>query len=237
MTSPDRVPAGRRPAAAPASIPPDRAPRETLQDFVYGRIKDLILNGEIEPGRTITIPSLAQAFAVSHMPVREALHRLTAERALTVVQGRSVGVAPLTVEGLRDLTRVRLEVEGLAAAWAAERATPETQLQVAGLVADLDGAVEPTEAKRYLRANRALHFTVYAAAGSPALIALIESLWLQISPYFGLLRASGNYAEANRSHRALAAALRAGSPSGARSAIQQDITAASAILENLLENH
>ena len=75
-------------------------------------MKELILNGGIEPGRTVTIQSLADAFGVSAMPVREALHRLVAEKALTVVAGRSVGIPPLNIDRLEDLTRARIEIEG-----------------------------------------------------------------------------------------------------------------------------
>src|SRR3569623_1746402 len=95
-----------------------RAPRSTLQDFVHRQLCELILNGEIAPGQLITIQSLADAFGVSAMPVREALQRLTAARVLTVISSRSIGIPPLTGERLSDLRRVRLEVESLAAIWA-----------------------------------------------------------------------------------------------------------------------
>jgi DNA-binding GntR family transcriptional regulator len=55
------------------------------------------------------------------MPVREALKRLTAANALTVVSGRSIGVPPITLQRLTDLRNVRLEIEGAATAWAAAR--------------------------------------------------------------------------------------------------------------------
>src|SRR5262245_17751515 len=91
-----------------AVLPFAPAPRETLQEYVYRRVKDLILTGDIAPAQSITINSLAEAFAVSHMPVREALRRLIAERALTVISGRSVGLPALSVEHLDDLRRVRI---------------------------------------------------------------------------------------------------------------------------------
>ncbi|WP_343079428.1 GntR family transcriptional regulator [Ostreiculturibacter nitratireducens] len=217
-----------------ATIPARPAPRETLQDYVYLQVKDLIMNGEIEPGRTITIQSLAAAFSVSHMPVREALHRLTAERALAVVGGRSVGIPALSLERLEDLRRVRSEVEGLAAAWAAERIDAATLDRLEELHHALDDAVADGDVKRYLRANRELHFGVYDAAGSPTLRALIEPLWLQISPYFNHLRGSGNYAKSNTCHRALIDALRARNPEEARRAVQADIAAASEILKSMI---
>ncbi len=218
-----------------AAIPLDPAPRETMQEHVYRRIRDLILNGEIPPGRSITIKSLATAFAVSHMPVREALHRLTAERALTVVSGRSMGIPPLSVARLADLRQVRNEVEGMAAAWAADRIDQEGLARLSALNKTLDRAVAENDVKSYLRANREFHFTVYAAAGSPTLLFMIESLWLQISPYFNLLHASGNYVESNEHHRALTEALHRRDAEAARQALQGDIGAAASVLDQLLD--
>jgi DNA-binding FadR family transcriptional regulator len=47
-----------------------------------------------------------------------------------------------------------------------------------------------------------------AAAGSEALLSIMESLWLQISPYFNLLHGSGNYAVSNEQHEAMLNAIR-----------------------------
>lgn len=218
--------------SAEKPIPVRPAPRETLQDFVYAQVKDMILNGEIEPGRTITIQALAAAFSVSHMPVREALHRLTAARALAVVGGRSMGVPPLSLKRHDDLRRVRMEIEGLAAAWAASNIDGESLEGLESLYATLEKAVKSEDKKTYLRANRAMHFRVYEAAGSPALLSLIEPLWLQISPYFH--HQSSNHSQANDYHRALLDALRTGDAEGARRAIQADISAAGDIIRTAL---
>ena len=94
--------------------------RTTLQDGVYRRLCALILQGDIVAGETITVASLAEAFGVSPMPVREALTRLSAADAVTTISGRTVGVPPPRREHLDDLRRVRLEVESIAAEWAAE---------------------------------------------------------------------------------------------------------------------
>src|SRR3984885_15204144 len=95
--------------------------RDTLQEPFYNRLASLILDGGIPPGRLVTIQSLAEAFGVSAMPVREALKRLTASNALTVVSGRSIGVPPITLERFTDLRNVRREIEGAATEWAAQR--------------------------------------------------------------------------------------------------------------------
>lgn len=217
-----------------AKLPVRPVAKASVLDQVYRQIRELILDGEIEPGQTVTIQSLADAFGVSAMPVREALHRLTAERALTVLAGRSVGIPRLTLARLRDLTRVRLEIEGMAAAWAAGRVPEPDLVRLARAIERMADAATAQDRKRFVPANRAFHFTVYRAAGSETLFGLIESLWLQISPYFDLLHAKGNWQAANRCHQQLLDALAAGDPAGARAALEADIAEAAAVLAELL---
>jgi len=73
-------------ARAPLSVV--RVQRATMQDDVYRQAKELILNGELAPGQSITIQWLADAFGVSTMPVRER----RVELCDGVLQRRVVGV-------------------------------------------------------------------------------------------------------------------------------------------------
>ncbi len=63
---------------------------------------------------------------------------------------------------------------------------------------------------------------------------MIESLWLQIGPYFDLLNATGNWRAANVEHRALRDALSSGDGAAARRALQADIEGAADVLMRLL---
>jgi DNA-binding GntR family transcriptional regulator len=213
-----------------------RIPRATLQDEVYRRLCDLILDGQIAPGQTVTMQGLADGFGVSIMPVREALRRLTSAKALTVLSGRSIGIPPLAAELLVDLTRVRRELEGQAAAWAAERITAEAIAQLGVELAAMDRAVRGGDVKAFLYANRAFHFIVYDAAGSAVMGDLIEQLWLRISPFFNLLHGSGNYREANAQHQAVLQALARRDPAAARAGVENDIAAATEVLLRLLSH-
>jgi DNA-binding GntR family transcriptional regulator len=222
--------------AEPAPLPVLRAQRSTMQDHVYRQLCDLILNGEIAPGQLITIQTLAAAFGVSAMPVREALQRLMAARVLTVVSGRTIGVPPLTEARLRDLRRVRLEIEALAGQWATPNLGEAHLKRLDSLVAEMNKAARAGDRKQYVRLNRNFHFTIYGAAGSDALFAIIENLWLQISPYFHLLHASGNYLKANEQHGLIRDALRRRDPKGVRGGLRTDINAAYDVLIELLDD-
>lgn len=222
-------------AVTSKTLPLRPVPRETVQDHVYRQLKDLILNGGIEPGRTVTIQSLADAFGVSAMPVREALHRLVAEKALTVVAGRSVGIPPLSVERLEDLKRVRIEVEGVATEWAARSISAADLERLDALIAEMEAAHAERDGRRYVPANREFHFTIYRAAGSDSMLSIIESLWLRIGPYFDLLNSAGNLGASNAEHRAIRDALLRGDGPVARAALKADIEGAAKALTCILE--
>jgi DNA-binding GntR family transcriptional regulator len=78
---------------------------------------------------------------------------------------------------------------------------------LAGLIEQMDLAKAQHDRSKYVPANRDFHFTIYRAAGSDALMSIIESLWLQIGSYFDLLKATGNWWTANVEHKALRDAL------------------------------
>lgn len=208
--------------------------RDTLQERVYRQVAGLILDGGIAPGQLVTIQGLAEAFGVSTMPVREALRRLSAANALTVVSGRSIGIPPLTLERLTDLRNVRREVEGTAASWAAGSISEEQIVTLRDLLKQMEEASAASDATVYLQANRAFHFSIYRSAQSPTLMSIIETLWLQISPYFNLLRESGNYVSSNIHHRAAVEALAGGDAAAAKAAIIDDIEDAFSVLAKIL---
>ena len=217
-----------------ARLPLRPVPRGTLPDEIYGQIKDLILDGGIAPGELVTIQGLAEAFGVSAMPVREALQRLTAEKALTIVSGRSVGIPELQASRLNDLCRVRLEIETLATLWAVDHLTPRDIARLEKLVAVMAQAVSDGNAHQYVRANHEFHFVIYRASHSETLISIIEELWLQVSPYFHMLHGSGNYAQANHEHERLLIALKNKDAAAAGACIRADINGAAKVLLGLL---
>lgn len=208
--------------------------RDTLQDRVFDNITELILDGSLVPGEMVTVQSLASAFGVSPMPVREALRRLTAANALTVVSGRSIGIPELSLARMADLRDVRIEIESMAAAWAAERRT-EADVEICMReLGRLEGANAAGDVKAYLRANYAFHFAVYRAARSENLLQIIQNLWLQISPYFNMLHGSGNYTISNAHHADMANALARRDVDAIVKAVRADIDAAYHVLNQLL---
>src|SRR5262245_12360833 len=95
--------------------------RETLHERAYLELKKAIMSGAIRPGATITIRAMAAALGTSPMPVREALRRLVAERALVVLPTRSVILPMMSHEQFDEVCRLRVALEGLVAEEGARR--------------------------------------------------------------------------------------------------------------------
>lgn len=205
--------------------------RSTLNEEVYEQLKQALMSGKIVPGSTMTIRSLAASFGISVMPVREALRRLVAEHVLVLLPNRSVALPVVDRDRFKEITRIRVSLEGLAAEEGARHATPDMIEHMARMTALMESKPAGSHSE-ILAWNREFHFTLYHASNMPNLVKMIESLWLQIGP---LLPISQKAFERHDSavyvhhHRALKA-MKAGKPAQVRAAITSDIEDAAKII-------
>jgi DNA-binding GntR family transcriptional regulator len=206
--------------------------RQTLSDQVYDELKDWLMTARALPGERLSLRGLADAIGVSAMPVREAINRLVAENALEVLSNRSLRVPVMSRARFIELRMIRVALEGLAGALAAERRTDDDLIAIEGFLAAYEkesrrAQPDPVAA---IRANRNFHFQIYSSAASPALMLMIEGIWLQIGGVMNLaLRTQPQRLRgvaAHRHHRRLLTSLQTGSADGAREAITADIMSA-----------
>lgn len=210
--------------------------RETLQSGVYDQLCTLILQGGLAPGQSITVASIAKAFDVSPMPVREAISRLMAAGALTVVSGRSIGVPKFDPDTFADLRRVRVRIEKIAVEWAARNATPEFDRDLEAKLSLMLEAERAGETKGFIQANYEFHFAIYRQAQSPVLLDVISNMWLRINPYFHVLHKYGHYRISNEQHQDMAEALKSRDGVRAGEALERDIDGAYRTISEAMRN-
>ncbi|MBI0434438.1 GntR family transcriptional regulator [Roseomonas sp. KE0001] len=204
--------------------------RRTLAEAAYAHLRELLISGRVAPGERLSLRDLSEALGVSVMPVREAVSRLIADRALEVAPNRAVQVPRLTRGQFQELAQVRAGIEGWAAGLAAERCDARAleAITAAEAAARLDRSAPETG--RVVALNRDFHFAVYAAAGLPTLLEVIGGLWLKAGPVINLdLRHSRDRLTAGhaaRCHAEALAAIRRGDAGAARAAIAEDIVRA-----------
>lgn len=203
---------------------------EKAQARVLAGLKEALMNGDFLPGQRLVVRQIAEQFRTSAMPVREAFRQLVSDEALFDHPNRGVIVPEATVARISDLVRVRCNVEGTAAEWAATTISGEEIAELTRLNERMQGCVEGDVMADYLTLNRRFHFTVYGAARSPVLRQIIEKLWLRAGPFLNIVRTDTAYVTGLVHHHDIIDALRRADGLGARRALIADLTEAADII-------
>lgn len=197
----------------------------SAHERVYRAVRARLMHGEIAPGTQLTLRGVASLYGVSTTPAREALRRLAAEGALQMTgTGRAMTVS-LTAERLEELASLRALLETELASRALPRVHNALIERMERLDDSVRAAVAAGDATGYIRANLDFHRLLYLRAQAPAMLALVETVWLQLGPTMQALHALRQKRPASRNHRMILAALAAGDEPGLRMAIRMDVTA------------
>lgn len=142
----------------------------SLAERAYRAIRDRLVMLEIRPGAPINEDQLAQSLGVGRTPVREALKRLQYERLITTYPRRGTFATEVNITDLAYISEVRQELEPLAAARAARRATATDRATLTALRRDL-GSVDPRglAAADLMHLDLRIHRAIYAATHNPYL--------------------------------------------------------------------
>lgn len=196
----------------------------SAHDRLYRSLRQRVMHGELAPGQALTLRGLAEAHGVSVTPVREALQRLVAEGALTLSSSGRVSTPELGPDRIEELAAIRAMLEPELAARALPRAHFALIDRLAAINALNAEAVARADAVAYVRTNLEFHRTLYLRAQAPAMLAICETVWLQLGPTMRALYARLRRNEPPQHHRLILAALRAGDEPGLRLAVRTDVT-------------
>ncbi|WP_377193716.1 GntR family transcriptional regulator [Ruegeria meonggei] len=193
-------------------------------DRVYRALRSRIMHGEIAPGQALTLRGIGKEFGVSMTPAREAVRRLVAEGALFLSTSGRVSTPELTNDRIEELAALRalLEVE------LASRALPRAHIALIDRLQSINMTVAEMVTKRdavgYIRTNLEFHRTLYLRAQAPAMLAIAETVWLQMGPTMRALYGRLRRTEPPHYHKLIIAALQAGDEPGLRLAVRSDVT-------------
>jgi len=206
-----------------------QGPRQTepvapAHERLYRQLRRKVMHGEFAPGQALTLRSLARETGLSITPVREALRRLVAEGALMLSSSGRVSTPELGPERVEELAALRALIEPEMAARALPRAHFALIDRLAAINAQNAEAVARHDAVAYVRTNLEFHRTLYLRAQAPAMLAICETVWLQLGPTMRAVYARLAHNKAPPHHRMILAALRAGDEPALRLAVRTDVT-------------
>lgn len=204
----------------------------TKAEAVYREIRTRILSGMLEPGGPLNQDALAPELGVSVTPVREAVRRLEAEGLVQFQAHKTVIVAPLSRDELREIYEVRLQLDPYAASLATARSTGDELDEIDRLAR----APFSKDALEQVAVNRAFHRQIYTRSGNTLLTQTLDRLW-ELTDRYRVVLVSGDtlLLAAAREHVKIAEAMRARQPRRVASLIRAHIVNARMLIEDALK--
>lgn len=190
---------------------------------VYRSLRTRILHGLVAPGQSMTLRGIAQEFDVSMTPVREAVRRLVAEGALKLSSTGRITTMTLVNERIEELASIRALIEPELASRALPRVHGALIERMHDINRQIRLALAADDSTAYVRLNLDFHRILYLRAQAPAMLALVETVWLQLGPTMQALYARHHRSNAAESHLKILSALQAGDEPGLRVALRADI--------------
>ena len=201
-------------------------------DRVYRGLRARIMHGEITPGHPMTLRGLGDEYGVSMTPARESVRRLVAEGALSMYQSGRVATPELSNERIEELAALRALIEVELASRALPRAHMALIERLQRINALIAAAIDDHDAVTYIRTNLEFHRTLYLRAQAPAMLAMAETVWLQLGPTMRKLYGRMQRKEPPLNHKLILAALKSGDEPSLRLAVRSDVTQGLKMLGN-----
>lgn len=217
----------------------DDAGGGSAADEIVSALQHRILVGEAPVGSWLRHSTLAEEFGTSRTPIREALRVLASRGIVTIVPNRGAQVNGHSSRDIRELGEIRAELEGFAAALAAERINDE---QLQRLHSAWDGyqqiidkitartkqsaAAQTRETERWTHANDDFHNVIMEASGNRQLVLAIEDIHRRYPKNTAFVAYSQNSRLLRRNlaeHKAISDAITAHDSRGARKAMTAHI--------------
>jgi len=182
--------------------------RKSLHDQVVDRLRDMIVEGDLDPNTRINEKLLCEQFGISRTPLREALKVLASEGLVELMPNRGASVASFTSADLDETFPVMGALESLSGEIACQQITDTEIAEIRALHYQMIMHYQKGELHEYFQMNKAIHEKILAAAHNATLANIYNSLAGRVSPArFRANMSKPRWAEAVEEHEKILKAL------------------------------
>ena len=184
-------------------------------------LREAITSGDFAPNQRLVEAELSEQFGVSRAAVRNALVQLTTEGLVERIQNRGARVRAVSLQEAIEITEVRMVVEGLCAARAADRATEGERSELREIGEQMQQAVAAGDVLGYSDINKRLHDLIMRISGQETACAVLGRLRGQnVRHQFRLAMHPGRPTVSLPQHLAIIEAICAGDADAAEAAMR-----------------
>lgn len=193
-------------------------------DIIADALEAMILEGSFEDGARLDEVQLAERFAVSRTPVREAFQRLALSGLVEQIPRRGVFVRQPGPIALIEMFEVMAELEAVCARLTASRISEAALGALRAINARCDVACTAQDSDGYFRENERFHALIYREAGNGFLEQECLRLHRRLQPFRRIqLRLRGRLRQSMAEHEAILAAIEGGDGEAAAAAIRAHV--------------
>lgn len=181
-----------------------------LPEALAGRIRKLIVEGELKPGAKVNEQALCERFGVSRTPLREALRALAAEGLITLTPRRGAAVSELTIADLEQAFPILGALEALAGELACANISDAEIARAHALQEAMRASRREQDLQRYRAVNAEIHALILEAADNATLAQMLRSLDARVNRARHMVNiAPARWTAAVEEHEEILAALAA----------------------------
>lgn len=216
----------------PFALQPGEAKRTA--DRIFDALVDRILDGRLRPGDRLNEQAIAEDFAVSRTPAREALQHLQIAGLAERGARRIFMVSKLDIPTLHDLFETMGEIEALCAEYCARRMSAQERLELQQILADGGNCVESGDFERYRRVNGRFHSAIFDGAHNLSLKQMAQNVRVRTAPYRdSQFRSAKRLASSQAEHAEIIAAILDEKPEEARKAMRAHIASSAMVVNQI----
>jgi DNA-binding GntR family transcriptional regulator len=201
-------------------------PDQSLADAVADRIREAIWSGAYAPGDRLVERRLAHEFGISHIPLREALARLTEEGLVERLPRRGARVASLTPQMLEEVSSLRVVLEQFVVRRLEGRFTPEAHAELQLIVDRMTEAAEAHDLVRVHETDQRFHQRLWELTDHTLLVEVAAQMRSRTSHFYRAAAASLGPDEVRRhadSHQQLLDVIASGNRRAAERAMKDHV--------------
>lgn len=143
---------------------------------IYIKLRNMILNFEIEPNSRLTETELATYFNVSRTPIREALQRLETEDLITIRPKQGCFVKAMDLDEFTDYYQIRVSLEILSLETACANMSDEALISLCNIWEKNPANETEGEAERVASLDEDFHLKLAEGGGNRALVKLLGDI-------------------------------------------------------------
>ncbi len=148
----------------------------SIREKVYRKLRNSILDGDIQPCDRIIETRIAKEIKTSRTPIREALHMLEREGLLEAIPRVGYRVKKIEWDDIKEICEIRAVNEILAARWAIEKITNKEIDALERNLELVEDEVRSGNPKAFVEKDAEFHEILVYASRSERLFELCDQL-------------------------------------------------------------